>query len=304
MKILFILILFLFMISSVNALIVNQTVIDDTYVNEFSPDGYHNESTTLNAGYYDGGWVERSFMKFDISDIVINSSNTAIIDNALVYIHIYKCLCHYDNQYPLNLTISHVKNNTWSENLVSYNNQPTNISGPVIFRYFNYIEQYTNDSYYSFDVKDLVQYESANGNKNVSIAIDQYNMCIDGFGYCEFHSKENTSYQPYIEVTYNTPLIPSQIDFSKFNYIRQYGKILSNHNKCIDNETLGHNITYEIRIDLNQSIINVWAYEPCEFGCDTTTNKCNDSSINQYLIIGLILLIIVVIIIIIIKVIT
>jgi len=105
----------------------------------------------------------------------------------------------------------------------------------------------------------------------------------------------------YWNMTVN-PLVPNQIDFSKFNYIRQYGKILSNHNSCIDNTTLGHNITYVIKIDNNQSTINVWAYEPCEFGCDLSTNRCNESKINQYLTVGLILLIIVVIVIILIVV--
>jgi hypothetical protein len=97
------------------------------------------------------------------------------------------------------------------------------------------------------------------------------------------------------------PLAPNQIDFSKFNYIKQFGKLMHNHNVCVDNATLGHNITYQITIDQNQSIVNVWEYEPCEFGCDSSTMSCNQSPINQYLLVGVILLVIVIIILILIK---
>lgn len=77
---------------------------------------------------------------------------------------------------------------------------------------------------------------------------------------------------------YRPPL--NTIDFSQLNYIRQYGNILHNHNICTDNETLGHNVTYTITIDQNQSIVNVWVNEPCEFGCDNITQTCNPSPSN------------------------
>jgi hypothetical protein len=124
----------------------------------------------------------------------------------------------------------------------------------------------------------------------------------DTIGWVYGADKNNASI--YEEGIYWNMTIPplNIIDFSQLNYIRQFGKVMHNHNVCVDNETLAHNITYQITIDQNQSIVNMWVTEPCEFGCDSSTQSCNPSSINQYLIIGIVLLIILIVIVIIIKV--
>jgi len=80
------------------------------------------------------------------------------------------------------------------------------------------------------------------------------------------------------------------VDFSQLNYIRQFGTIISNHNRCYDTITLLHNITYIIKIDNNQSTVLVNAYEPCEYGCDNSTNTCNVAPSQEYTTYGLYLL--------------
>lgn len=74
----------------------------------------------------------------------------------------------------------------------------------------------------------------------------------------------------------------NSIDFGQFNYLNQYGNKVSNHNICVDNTTLGHNITYQITIDQNRSFVNVWVTEPCEYGCDNVTMSCQQATITNY----------------------
>jgi len=58
---------------------------------------------------------------------------------------------------------------------------------------------------------------------------------------------------------------------------------LSNHNLCISNQTLQHNISVQIGSSPAQEVI---AIENCEFGCDLDNNRCNSSPLDTLLIYG------------------
>jgi hypothetical protein len=73
---------------------------------------------------------------------------------------------------------------------------------------------------------------------------------------------------------------------------------------CLSNQTLNKFMNFTACENVTCIDYNYTQNIDCPYGCDTSTNKCNDNPITQYLLIGLILLIIVVIIIIIIKVVT
>jgi hypothetical protein len=162
------------------------------------------------------------------------------------------------------------------------------------------------------NMSSITDGEGGGGNTGASLLIDGYwnnqdEIFVQGsqsyyvLGWISGADRSNASV--YEEAMLWDMYPPIQhIDFSQLNYIRQFGKILHNHNVCVDNETLAHNITYQITIDQNQSTVNMWVTEPCEFGCDNSTERCNDSPINQYLYIGIVLLALIIIIAIIVKV--
>jgi len=58
--------------------------------------------------------------------------------------------------------------------------------------------------------------------------------------------------------------------------------LISNHNWCLDNQTIARNITYQITINSNVTNITTFQTEICRFGCDNRTNFCNPSPIEQY----------------------
>lgn len=58
---------------------------------------------------------------------------------------------------------------------------------------------------------------------------------------------------------------------------------ISNHNLCVSNTTLQHNITLKVGNQPEQSIIQT---EECPFGCDTENNRCNSSPFETLLIYG------------------
>lgn len=110
--------------------------------------------------------------------------------------------------------------------------------------------------------------------------------CYDYYWTFSFDVTNATVYEE--AMNWNITLPPLYVvDFSQLNYIRQFGTIISNHNRCYDSLTLLHNITYVIKIDNNQSTVSVNAYEPCEYGCDNSTNTCNVAPSTKYTTFGL-----------------
>lgn len=72
---------------------------------------------------------------------------------------------------------------------------------------------------------------------------------------------------------------------------------LSNHNLCLNEITLQHNISLKVGNSPTQQIIQE---ETCEFGCDTDNNRCNPSPFDTFIyyviggIVGFIVLIIII----------
>jgi hypothetical protein len=77
---------------------------------------------------------------------------------------------------------------------------------------------------------------------------------------------------------------------------------LQYRNVCNDNQTLNKFMNFTACENVTCIDYNFTQNVNCEYGCDTTTNSCNQSPIYQYLTVGIILLVITIIIIIIVKV--
>jgi hypothetical protein len=74
------------------------------------------------------------------------------------------------------------------------------------------------------------------------------------------------------------------------------------NNQCLDNITLRSYTNYTACNSTSCDYGNNSFYKDCEFGCDSSTQSCNSSPINQYLFVGVALLIIIFVLIVIIKV--
>lgn len=296
MKEFIILIISLLIIQSVNALNIttNSTLDDDTVIYNYPSTNYGTSSylymynTTLAK-------ETRVYIKFNISSLY-QLDDGFKITSARLYLQDAQ-----GNNAVNNVCLNHVYNQSWNENLITWDDQPCKS-----FDDNNLCNLTSSDcqslsgvlsTLYVWNITEPIRYEYSQGNSNVSFIL---NKQLEDVSQTGFWSKEAIlSHRPYIIIDY-IPL--AHINYGQLNYLLLYGKRVSNHNSCIDNITLSHNITYQITIDNNQSTVSMFVTEPCEYGCDITTNKCNESTLNQYLIVGLVLTGIVLVIIIIIKV--
>ena len=71
-------------------------------------------------------------------------------------------------------------------------------------------------------------------------------------------------------------------DYCRLLWAEQHAGVLSNHNWCIDNQTIARNVSFQITVDGNVSTIVSYSTEICRWGCDNRTNSCNPSPIGQY----------------------
>jgi hypothetical protein len=60
-----------------------------------------------------------------------------------------------------------------------------------------------------------------------------------------------------------------------FQFDRDNPELLSNHDYCIDNQTLGKTLTFEYCLGGDCRIIQRNETIPCDFGCNNATNSCN-----------------------------
>ena len=291
-------VLFFLIISNVHAIKVNLTELVDHAVMEVSgicdpSNVYYVGASNVTSDHIIGYW------KFN------NTIPTgSYINDVKLFLNLYSS--YVDNNF-MNLTVYHVYNQSWT--CISWSDQPCNnvadCNQTYESRYDNYGKYDSTlptQTYYNWIVTEMFNKDYNDGKANFSVMMKSISNAPTNLW--EFYSMDFTSSasKPYLEVDYTPYLTSNQIDFSKFNYIKQFGQILHNHNVCVDNESLGHNVTYTIKIDQNQSIINVWVNEPCTFGCDNSTMACNEPPINQYFILGIILLALVIIILVLIKV--
>lgn len=73
-----------------------------------------------------------------------------------------------------------------------------------------------------------------------------------------------------------------EIDYCRLLWVSQGAQVRTNHDWCIDNQTLARNITFQINVDGNQTNIVSYSEEICRFGCDNRTNNCNPAPVEQY----------------------
>jgi hypothetical protein len=282
------------MISSVNATIVTYNSSEDTYSNQNQADTNKATETHVQVGRQDGQ-KQNGYWKF-----IIDIPTKQTIKSGIVYLWSDIGYATGTNKYPINHTVWSIKNYSWVEEDITWNNGLyDNINRLLTFKTYDSVINETNQQFYGYDITSLVEEEYYSNHNNISIFMNG-TPDWDITEFIRYKSKENETFIPYLQIEYLPQL--QVVDFSQLNYIRQFGKILHNHNTCIDTETLGHNITYQITIDQNQSIVNMWVTEPCEFGCDNSTMTCKSSPSSEYVTYALILLIIGIIIIAFVKV--
>lgn len=90
-----------------------------------------------------------------------------------------------------------------------------------------------------------------------------------------------------ISTSTTTTTIPreyEEVDYCQMVWAKE--NYLSNHNTCLDNYTLMHNLTYIA----NDNLSYVYTYESCNWGCDNTTMSCSPNPMNQnFIVLGVIL---------------
>ena len=74
-----------------------------------------------------------------------------------------------------------------------------------------------------------------------------------------------------------TTTIPIPPDFCRLIWIEE--NAISKNDFCIDNDTLRHNLTY----DIDGTISYALTYENCNFGCDNKTHSCYPNPTRQNL---------------------
>ncbi len=179
--------------------------LEDTYVREDSPTGNAGSSVglILNTG---SGNFWRIYIKFDITQITADST----IDNAVFYI--------FKNggsseQNLKNISVHHVFNHTWKEEIITWNNQPcgTNFNDANVCnltledgeRSINF----QNDYWLTFSVILAVGADFDSGNNNVSFILNGTNNG-GGDSQTSLRSKEfttDTTERPYLNITFTPP---------------------------------------------------------------------------------------------------
>lgn len=134
------------------------------------------------------------------------------------------------------------------------------------------------------------------GTKLYECSVGNWTQICGVTGDCFVHANSSiytvTAYQGNFTTDYtiyvgdSLPIISPptivEMDYCELLWIEENARLLSNDNWCVDNETLARNISFTIKVDQNQSIINSYSTEKCQFGCENTTNTCRSAPIQEY----------------------
>jgi hypothetical protein len=168
---------------------------NDAYVDQGNPDINYGTSTKLLLTTKEGA-ARRILLKFDISTLPPGIMITQA--KLFMYCTAYSNISGYTEP-----EVWSVDNDNWTESGVTWNNQPTHIT---MLERLSWYVAYWN----SWDVKSFVENEYYAGEKIVSLKLKTQDETHTTGYTASFHSKEATN-DPYLEVTYVTPL-PATID--------------------------------------------------------------------------------------------
>jgi hypothetical protein len=204
--------------------------IDDAYVINSDPDTNLGEDVVLSAQLMQCYYNTRAYIyeRFNISPLYDLGDINILDANFTIYQELSRPVI------DKNLSLYHVYNKTWSENNITWNNQPCGIN-------FNNSEQcnLTKNSYrvliqdddYVFkniSITDILKKEYNESSKNINFVMKIDGNCDDYVNsFVNFYSAERTSNLPYITI--------------EFDYIQTYNVTFN----VLDNETFEHikNIT-------------------------------------------------------------
>ncbi len=195
-KLLLILLIFIFSLASVNAdelFLQNETTenLEDTFIDEANPDLDNGNDVNIIIGE-NGANEQQVFIKFSISQIPVGSTITKaefgffeIIDNTEI-------LADY--------SIYQVDNQTWNENEVTFNNQPS--TGDIINATAN--PTIDPDGFILFNVLTWVINQSDQGLTNVSFNVNKSLDAGGGNDQVNFRSKgiANQTQRPFLNITF------------------------------------------------------------------------------------------------------
>jgi len=131
------------------------------------------------------------------------------------------------------------------------------------------------------------------GNQGLNASFDEFRFSKiarsdDYFKFQYWNGINNLTSSGEVEpfnVTTTTTTIPYQIediDYCELLWVEQNAQVVENDNWCIDNSTLAFNITYRLTVDTNQSVINTYVTESCQYDCDNVTKACREPPYIEY----------------------
>lgn len=165
----------------------------------YSDKNYGGDTTLLVKTASTAGYTRVSYLKFSLNNI--SSVSTAKL-------RVYGS--NFVNSTGINLSCYGVDTDSWMENLITWNNAPSNQAAALC-------SSVVNDQlkYYEFDVTGYVE-SQLSGDKIVSIALKD---TTNANQILSFSSRENTQNPPQLVIDNSTALSASNKNYDEFNYV-------------------------------------------------------------------------------------
>ncbi|WP_167892053.1 DNRLRE domain-containing protein [Thermococcus sp. MAR1] len=163
---------------------------EDTWIDE---GGYvDSKNYRLRVGTYNGK-EERPYLKFNLSSI----PRDAVIVRATLHLHAY----YHHGSLSHNITVYGVLNDSWSENELTWNNQPLDVTGPLAWSILD-LPNGTVDYSVSWDVTEFVKAQLEDDGV-ASFYLHSNLSDVNTKDYIYFNSRESSyDNHPYLEIEY------------------------------------------------------------------------------------------------------
>ncbi len=208
---------------------VKITPTDDTWIDEGGWVDY--KTYRLRVGTYKGS-EERPYLKFNISKYI---PRAAVILKATLNLHAYY---HYGTL-PHNVSVYGVLDDNWNEKTLKWDNQPTDVVGPLSWVIIDLPSGNVNADY-SWDVTEFVADQLLKDGV-VSFYLHSNNSHVNTKDYIYFASKENKyNPWPYLEIEYYVPIAVKELQVPERaiqNYDNKIKVVLENGGKAAQNVT-------------------------------------------------------------------
>lgn len=234
---------------------------DDAFTSEDAPNQNNGGLTTvvLRHGELPAGTSRKcySYFKFDTSQIPTGASiDSAVLKLNVTAVQNYKYDPWKDEPGPSSVA-TYQPTSDWSENTLTWNNQPSNDSTNI--NTFNFSETGTKEGTITSTVEDW--FDGTADNYGVVLVTTQDK-------WVNIASKESAENRPYIEVTYSMLTDPNDVIVAGAT-----DYLYANHEPAI---------RYEVNLaDLSEIMVNTWHEETIGLG-DTVKVYDKDLGLNIY----------------------